>query len=98
MADFNYVDLVNEGTGKNYGVEFTLERFFTDSYYFLVNASLYQTKYTALDGIERNTKFNAGYISNILGGKEFTGWGRKGNDNNSVYFRTYRRRTTQYEN
>jgi hypothetical protein len=78
-GDFNYVDLVNEGTGRNYGVEFTLERFFADSYYFLVNASLFQSKYTALDGIERNTKFNANYLANILAGKEFSGWGRKGN-------------------
>ena len=88
-GDFNYVDLVNEGTGKNYGVEITLERFFADGYYFLINTSLFQSKYTALDGVERNTKFSAGNISNILGGKEFTGWGRKANQTFGVNTKIY---------
>ena len=77
--EFNYVDLVNEGTGKNYGIEFTVERFFNNNYYFLVNASLYESKYTALDGIERNTQYNGNYLFNVLVGKEFVGLGKKNN-------------------
>jgi len=64
--------LVNEGTGTNYGVELTLERFFVDDYYFLATASLYDSKYTALDGIERDARFNGNYASNFLAGKEFS--------------------------
>lgn len=78
-TDFNYVELVNEGTGKNYGVELTIERFFTDDYYFLINTSLYDSKYTAKDGIERNTQYNGEYLVNLLCGKEFQGLGRKKN-------------------
>lgn len=77
--DFRYVDLVNEGTGTNYGVEVTLERFFANSYYFVLNGSLYNSKYTALDGIERNTKFNGNYLANILIGKEFENLGKNNN-------------------
>ena len=77
--ELNYVALVNEGVGKNYGVEFTLERFLKKGYYFLFNTSLYESKYTALDGVERNTRFNGNYIFNVLAGKEFTGLGKKGN-------------------
>src|SRR5690606_25173548 len=44
--------LVNEGTGRNLGLELTLERYFTDSYYFLATASLYDSKYKAMDGVE----------------------------------------------
>lgn len=69
--DLKYVDLVNEGTGKNYGVEITLERFFANNYYFMVNASVFNSTYTALDGIERNTAFNSNYLTNLLLGKEF---------------------------
>ena len=32
--------LVNKGTGKNYGVEFTVEKFLSKSYYFLVTTSI----------------------------------------------------------
>jgi len=77
--DFQYVDLVNQGKGRNYGVELTLEKFFSRHYYFLVNASLYQSRYTPLDGRERNTPFNGNYLVNILCGKEFPMLGKKQN-------------------
>jgi hypothetical protein len=74
-ADFGVsaVDsLVNEGTGKNMGVELTFEKFYSHGYYFLVTASFYDSRYTASDGIERNTAFNGNYTVNFLGGKEWT--------------------------
>ena len=78
-TDFRYVDLVNKGTGKNYGVEFTLERFFDNNYYFLINGSLFNSTYKSLEGIERNTAYNGNYLFNILAGKEFDGLGKKKN-------------------
>lgn len=77
--NYEYTDLVNEGTGKNYGIEVTLEKFFSNNYYFLFNTSIYESKYTALDGIERNTVFNKNYMANLLIGKEFPGLGKKDN-------------------
>ncbi len=62
--------LINEGTGKNYGLELTIEKFFSKGYYFLVTASIYDSKYKAYDGIERNTTFNGNFIVNALGGYE----------------------------
>jgi len=64
-------DLVNEGTGQNYGIELTLERFFNKGYYFLITSSLYKSKYEGSDNIERNTAFNGNYVVNALAGKEF---------------------------
>lgn len=77
--EFRYVDLVNKGTGKNYGIEFTLEKIFSNNYYYLINASLYESKYKSLEGIERNTPYNGKYLVNILFGKEFTNLGKKQN-------------------
>ncbi|WP_306641437.1 TonB-dependent receptor [Sanyastnella coralliicola] len=67
----NNADLVNDGTGFNYGLEFTAERFFNKGYYILGTASLFESKYEGSDGIERNTAFNTNYVLNLLGGKEF---------------------------
>lgn len=78
-SDYRYVDLVNEGTGKNYGVELTLERFFADSYYFLINGSIYSSTYQSLEGVERNTQYNGNYLINVLFGKEFNNLGKKKN-------------------
>ncbi len=77
--EFSYQDLVNEGTGKNYGIEFTFEKFFDNNFYYLANASIYDSKYTALDGIERNTRYNGSYLLNALFGYEFDGLGKKKN-------------------
>lgn len=77
--DYRYVELVNKGTGKNYGIELTLERFFNKNYYYLINASLYDSKYKALDGVERNTAYNGNYLVNVLFGKEFVKLGRNQN-------------------
>ena len=37
--------LVNNGKGKNMGVEFTLEKYFTKGSYFLITTSLFDSKY-----------------------------------------------------
>ena len=63
--------LRNTGTGKNYGIEFTLERFFSKNIYYLSTLSLFESKYKGSDGIERNTAFNGNYVFNFLIGKEF---------------------------
>ena len=62
---------VNKGTGRNYGVELTLEKFLTNNYYFLATVSLYQSKYKGYDKIERDTKYNGNYAMNFLGGYEW---------------------------
>ncbi len=63
--------LVNNGIGHNYGIEFTLERFFSKGYYYLLTTSLYQSEYKASDGVWRNTAFNGNYVVNVLAGKEW---------------------------
>lgn len=68
--------LANIGKGRNYGLEFTLQKFFTRSYYFLFSSSLFDSKYKPADGNWYNTKFNLGFINNLVGGKEFM-WGDK---------------------
>ena len=75
--DYRYVALVNKGTGKNYGIESTLERFFDNNYYFLINASLFESKYKSLEGVWRNTRYNNNYLVNILCGKEFKNLGKR---------------------
>lgn len=63
--------LVNEGTGRNYGVELTLEQYLYKGFYYLTSASIFNSLYTPKDGIERETPYASDYIFNFLGGKEF---------------------------
>ncbi len=64
-------NLTNEGTGKNYGIELTIEKFFSKGYYSLFTSTFYSSKYKGSDGIERNTAYNGKYVFNFLAGKEW---------------------------
>lgn len=61
----------NKGTGYNYGLELTVEKLFHRHYFFMVNGSLFESKYTASNGKTANTDFNGNYIVNLLGGLEY---------------------------
>ena len=68
---FTEKSLVNDGKGRNYGLEFTLERFFAKNYYYLFTASGYNSEYLAKDKVWHNTRYNGNYNFNFLVGKEF---------------------------
>jgi hypothetical protein len=63
--------LANKGKGMNYGLELTLEKFFSKNYFFLVTTSIFNSRYAGSDGAWRNTAYNGNYVLNVLGCKEF---------------------------
>ncbi len=67
-----YTDaLVNNGYGKNYGLELTYERFLHQNLYYLLSGSLYESKYQAANGSWYNTQFNTNYALTLTLGKEW---------------------------
>jgi hypothetical protein len=63
--------LTNRGKGRNYGAEITLERNLDNNFYLMWSNSFYQSKYTPLDGKERNTRWNGNYATTLVAGKEW---------------------------
>ena len=74
---FVNIPLQSTGVGYNFGIELTLEKFFSNNYYFMYTLSLFDSKYKATDGVWRNTAYNSNYVMNLLGGKEFVVGKRK---------------------
>ncbi len=72
--DSGYVtdSLFADGTGRNFGLETTIEKFFTNGWYALATISLYESRYTGRDGVERSTRYAGGYVGNMLIGKEWS--------------------------
>lgn len=76
LAAFNVVEnyitepMKNDGIGRNYGVELTFEQYTRNNFYFLLSASLYDSRYKANDGTWRNTRFNANRSATFTAGKE----------------------------
>ena len=63
--------LQNNGKGYNKGIEVTLEKFYSDNYYFLATGSVFDSKYKPANGHTYNTYFNTKYQANFLAGKDF---------------------------
>ncbi len=83
---FGFPDTMSsQGSGRNYGIEFTLERFLANGFYFLSTLSLYESKFTASDGKEYNTAFNGNFASNLLLGKEFEFKLKEGEEARNVF-------------
>jgi len=71
-------NLVNKGTGENYGIEFSIEKYMSKNYYLLFNSTLYRSTYTnGFNKKEWSTVFDGKYLFNIASGYELTlkkGW------------------------
>ena len=76
IQDFPAEALVNDGVGRNYGLELTLEKFLSRGLYFLAASSIYDSEYKGSDGVWHNTQFNLGYVNSLVAGKEW-GWNRR---------------------
>ncbi len=63
--------LINEGKGKNIGMEVTLERFLHHNWYYIVTASIFDSKYKTPSGSWLNTRYNTGYTAVVTLGKEW---------------------------
>ena len=63
--------LQNVGFGKNKGIEITIEKFYSKNFYYLITASLFESKYQNKNKILYNTIDNNKSAGNVLLGKEF---------------------------
>lgn len=63
--------VVSKGTGWNYGLDFTVEKQFSNQFYFLVNASLYRSTYQTLQKITYSTANDSRYNTSATIGREF---------------------------
>jgi len=68
---FPLYSMENKGTGQNYGIELTVEKFFSKHYFFLWSTSLFDSKYTGSNGKTYDTDFNGNYVTNFLSGLEY---------------------------
>jgi hypothetical protein len=63
--------LVNKGVGHTYGLEASVEKFFTRGYHFMITGSVMNASYKPMDGVWYNSRFNMGLVANALAGKEW---------------------------
>jgi len=63
--------LVSKGTGKNIGVDITIEKFFSKGLFLLTAVSIYNSTYQPLNGNTYNTQYNCRAAGSFTAGKEW---------------------------
>ena len=63
--------LVSSGTGRNRGVDITLEKFFSKGWFMLTGFSIFNSTYEPLNGTSYNTQYNSRTAGTLTGGKEW---------------------------
>lgn len=71
--------LTNKGSGRNYGIDITLEQYMTNGFYYMLTGSVFRSKYKAGDNIWRNSRMDRAFLLNALAGKEWMVGKRKQN-------------------
>lgn len=71
-AEMRNQQLRHDGTGRNYGLDVSLQRFFAKGTYGLLSGSVYRSQYTAADGEERPTRWDGRYLGTLTAGREWT--------------------------
>ena len=72
----------NTGVGRSYGVELTVEKFFSEGYYGLATSTFFDAQYQGKNGEWRNTESSKQFLGNLLLGKEF----KIGKEKNNRFF------------
>ncbi|MEO6328969.1 MAG: TonB-dependent receptor [Ginsengibacter sp.] len=63
--------LVNNGKGKNYGLDVSIEKPFLKNWHFLTTASVFRSGYTAYNGKSFHTRFDRNFQLIVITGKEW---------------------------
>ena len=71
LVGYPKYELIQEGKGRNYGVDITIERFFDRGFFFIVAGSIYRSEYS-LDGTNYfSSRYDGRFNTSLMFGKEF---------------------------
>lgn len=63
--------LINTGKGLNYGIDITFEKYMSRRDYYMITASIFNSRYKTTRGEWYNTRYNRNFVLNLLAGKEW---------------------------
>jgi hypothetical protein len=72
LVGYSRLSLNSDGLGKNYGVELSIEKFFSRGLFFYVSGSLYSSEYSLGDDQYYSSRYDGNFNSSLMVGKEFT--------------------------
>ncbi|MCB0642533.1 MAG: TonB-dependent receptor, partial [Phaeodactylibacter sp.] len=71
QQEFPEIPVVSEGKGLNFGIDFSIEKFFSNKLYFLLTASRFESNYESYTGKTYPSKYASKWVSSYTIGREF---------------------------
>lgn len=68
---YSDVLMVNEGTGKNIGLDLSVEKVFSSGSFVIISGSIFNSTYTDFAGREHNGRYNSNFSGSLMAGKEW---------------------------
>lgn len=62
--------LVSKGTGMNYGVDISIQRYYAKHWFFLINGSIFSSTYQPLNGKTYSGAYDSRFTLSVMGGYE----------------------------
>lgn len=63
--------LAFNGASENRGLEITVERPLSEAWFFLANATIFDSRYQGSDALWRSTRWDLGHLANLTAGREW---------------------------
>lgn len=63
--------LVNKGTGMNYGVDISIQRYYANHWFFVANGSVFSSTYKPLNGRTYSGAYDSRFAASLMAGYEF---------------------------
>lgn len=70
-SEFPVLPVSDKGRGLNYGIDFVVEKLFSNNFYFMATGSLFASKYKPLNNQWYHTRFSSNWVSALTAGREF---------------------------
>jgi hypothetical protein len=64
--------MVSKGKGRNFGIDFQVEKMFEKGTFLIASASAFRSLYTDISGKEHSTQYDSKFSSAVMAGKEWT--------------------------
>jgi hypothetical protein len=64
--------LTSDCKAENIGLDITLEKAFAGGSFFMINGSIFDSKYADREGNEHDSRYNSNYSTTFIGGKEWS--------------------------
>lgn len=68
--NYGFMEMVSKGQGRNFGIDMSVEKFFSNNFFILCSGSVFSSMFKTLKNEWRSTRMDSRFVTSIMGGVE----------------------------